>query len=103
MHRLRLARLRRHVLTAVGACLLVAGCGDDAGQAVSRPSDPVEPHECDAAEGSELDATLPREAVDGYRRDDLALWHIPGDQTAIWLVSADGVERWPAGETPLCS
>jgi len=189
MHRLRLARLRRHVLTAVGACLLVAGCGDDAGQAVSRPSDPVEPHECDAAEGSELDvahepgwrpyaaylpwtdrdgcllridvvaerpgpehcewqaartlivgqplgaryttpadttefvrdpagvygrpeltagfdpdATLPPEAVDkGYRRDDLALWHIPGDQTAIWLVSPDGVERWPAGETPLCS
>lgn len=54
--------------------------------------------------GFDPDATLPHEAVDtGYRRDDLALWHIPGDQTAIWLVSPDDVERRPAGETPLCS
>ena len=41
------------------------------------------------------------DAVDsGYRRDELALWHRPSDPSAIWLVSPDGVERWPAGDTP---
>jgi len=182
--------LWRHGAAAiVGACLLVAGCGDDAGQAVAPPSVEVQPHECDAVEGSPLDvahepdwrpyaaylpwtdrdgcllridvlaerpgpehcewqdarslivgqplgaryttsaddvesvrdptgvyerpeitagfdpdATLPADAVDtGYRRADLALWHIPGNQSAIWLVSPAGVERWPAAEPPLCA
>jgi len=58
----------------------------------------------DLSAGFDPDATLPDDAVDsGYRRDDLALWHTPGDQSAIWLVSPDGIERWPAGDTPLCS
>lgn len=48
-------------------------------------------------------ATLPDDAVDsGFRRDDLAVFHTPGDQSAIWLVSPEGVERWPAGDPPLC-
>jgi hypothetical protein len=58
----------------------------------------------DIAAGFDPDAVLPDDAVDsGYRRDDLALWHVPGDASAVWLVSRDGVERWPAGHTPLCS
>jgi hypothetical protein len=56
------------------------------------------------AAGFDADASLPAGAVDsGYRRGDVALWHVPGDQTAIWLVSPDDVERWPAGTPPLCS
>lgn len=57
----------------------------------------------DLTAGFEPRATLPDDALDsGYRRDDLALWHLPGDQSAIWLVSPDGVERWPVGELPVC-
>lgn len=53
--------------------------------------------------GFDPDAELPDDAVDsGYRRHQLQLWHIPGDQSAIWIVSPDGVERWPAGTTPGC-
>ncbi len=54
--------------------------------------------------GFEPDATVPEGAIDsGYRKGGAELWHIPGDQAAIWLVSPNGVERWPAGETPNCS
>lgn len=28
---------------------------------------------------------------------DAALWYVPADDTAIYLVSADRIERWPAG------
>jgi hypothetical protein len=57
----------------------------------------------DLSVGFEPDTALPDDAVDsGYRRDDLALWHRPGDPSAIWLVSRDGVERWPAGDSPDC-
>lgn len=57
----------------------------------------------DLTAGFEPNATLPDDAVDsGFRRDDLAVFHTPGDQSAIWLVSPGGVERWPAGDTPLC-
>ncbi len=55
------------------------------------------------AAGYDPDASLPDDAVDsGFRRDDVSLWHVPGDQTAVWLVSGDTAERWPGGDTPLC-
>jgi hypothetical protein len=58
----------------------------------------------DLTAGFDPGATLPGDAMDsGYRRGNLAIWHIPGDQTAIWLVSPGGVERWPAGDAPLCA
>jgi hypothetical protein len=54
--------------------------------------------------GADPDASLPDDAIDsGYRRGEVWLWHRPGDPSAIWLVSPDGVERWPAGRPPACS
>jgi hypothetical protein len=42
------------------------------------------------------DAALPVGAVDtGYRREGTALWTDPGDESAVYLVSDEGVERWP--------
>jgi hypothetical protein len=53
--------------------------------------------------GLDLDAALPAEARDsGYRRDDARLWTVPGDESAVWLVDGELVERWPAGTPPLC-
>ncbi len=55
------------------------------------------------AAGFEPDATLPPGAIDtAYRSGDLALWIVPGDNSAIYVVSAEGAERWPRGESPLC-
>lgn len=53
--------------------------------------------------GFDPDASLPSAAADsGYRRGKLELWHVPGDRSAIWLRSPNGVEQWPAGEPPGC-
>jgi len=53
--------------------------------------------------GFDPDADLPATAVDsGYRRGDIELWHDPADPSAVWIVSPDHTERWPAGEAPLC-
>lgn len=47
---------------------------------------------------------LPDGAVDsGFRRDGISLWHVPGDQSQVWLVSENSVEQWPAGDPPLCA
>ena len=55
------------------------------------------------AAGFEPDATLPTNSVDsGYRSGDLALWIVPGDDSAIYVVDAAGAERWPSGEAPQC-
>lgn len=55
-------------------------------------------------ESLRLDATLPPTALDtGYRRGAVELWHVADDASSVWLVSAEGVERWPAGETPICN
>lgn len=57
----------------------------------------------DLAAGYEADANVPAEAVDsGFRREGLSLWHVPGDQSAVWVVEGDTAERWPRGEPPLC-
>ncbi len=47
------------------------------------------------------DTVLPPDAVDtGYRLDDQALWKdASGD--SVYLVSDDGIQRWPALEEPL--
>lgn len=53
--------------------------------------------------GFDPEASLPATAVDsGFRRGDIELWHDPADPSAIWMVSPDHTERWPAGESPLC-
>ncbi len=52
----------------------------------------------------DADATLPAEAVDtGYRTEDTQLWIVPDDDSSIYLVEADRVERWPSAEPPVCS
>jgi hypothetical protein len=57
----------------------------------------------DLAQEFDPDAELPGGAVDtGFRRAGSALWHVPGDQTAVWVVAATGIERWPAGRPPGC-
>jgi len=57
----------------------------------------------DKAAGYDPDARLPDDAVDsGFRRDGVSLWHVPGDQSAVWLASGATAERWPRGEPPLC-
>jgi hypothetical protein len=57
----------------------------------------------DLAEAFDPNASLPEDAVDaGFRRAGLALWHEPGDQSAVWIVAPDRVERWPAGTPPVC-
>ena len=49
-------------------------------------------------------ATLPDAAVDtGYRSGTEELWIVPGDSSAIFLVDGDQIERWPLGESVLCS
>ena len=54
-------------------------------------------------ESLDLHATVPPEAVDtGYRLGDVEVWHIPGDESFVWVVSPEGVEKWPSGETPVC-
>jgi hypothetical protein len=53
--------------------------------------------------GLDLDADVPDDAVDtGLRLGDVELWAVLDDPSAVWLASPDGVERWPAGEVPLC-
>ena len=55
------------------------------------------------AAGYDANATVPNEGVDsGFRRGEVALWHVPGDQSAVWLVEGDTAERWPRGDPPLC-
>ena len=50
------------------------------------------------------DATFPADAVDtGYRSEVTELWVVPDDDTSIYLVEADHVERWPRAEPPLCA
>jgi hypothetical protein len=54
--------------------------------------------------GFDPDAMLPDNAVDsGYRQRDTELWTVPGDESAIYVVSGDTIERWPAGEDPPCA
>ncbi len=58
----------------------------------------------DLAEGFVAGADLPDEAVDsGFRRDGISLWHVPEDQSQVWLVSKNSVEQWPEGDPPLCA
>ena len=46
-------------------------------------------------------AALPADAVDtGFRSEVTELWVVPGDDTSIYLVEADHVERWPSAEPP---
>lgn len=55
------------------------------------------------ANGYDPDASLPDDAIDtGFRRGGVSLWHVPGDQSAVWLVSGDTTERWPSGDPPIC-
>jgi hypothetical protein len=56
------------------------------------------------AAGFEPEAVLPENAVDtGYRSGESELWIVPEDSSGIYLVDATGAERWPRGESPLCS
>jgi hypothetical protein len=56
------------------------------------------------AEAFDPDAELPATAVDsGFRRGDAALWHVPGDEGAVWVVAPPITERWPAGTPPGCT
>jgi hypothetical protein len=56
------------------------------------------------AEGFDAEADLPADAVDtGFRRDGVSLWHVPGNQSQVWLVSESSIEKWPGGDTPLCA
>ncbi len=51
----------------------------------------------------EPDATLPETAIDtGYRSGDESLWMVPGDDSAIYVVTDDGVEQWPLAAAPIC-
>jgi len=55
------------------------------------------------AEAFDPNAQVPRDAVDtGFRRGGTALWHVPGDETAVWVVAATHTERWPAAKPPVC-
>lgn len=55
------------------------------------------------ADGFVANADLPDDAVDtGFRREGVSLWHVPGDQSQVWLKSETSVEKWPEGDTPLC-
>ncbi len=57
----------------------------------------------DLAAAYDPDASVPDNAIDsGFRRDGVSLWHVPGDQSAVWFVSVDTAERWPRGDPPLC-
>jgi hypothetical protein len=48
--------------------------------------------------------SLPPDAVDtGFRLRDRELWTSPSDPDAIYINSANGVERWPRGEPPICA
>jgi hypothetical protein len=56
------------------------------------------------SEGVETKAIVPDNAIDsGFRRGGTSLWHIPGDEAAVWLVSGTSAERWPQGESPVCA
>ena len=49
------------------------------------------------------DARLPADAVDtGYRSEGTELWVVPADDTSIYLLEADHVERWPRADPPAC-
>ena len=54
---------------------------------------------------AELDtmAELPSAArATGYQSDNEELWVDPNDDSAIYLVTSDNVERCPRGESVLC-
>lgn len=86
--------------------------GDPLGEPYTSPSDTLhfvrDPNGVfgvpQLSEGFEPDADLPDNAVDsGFRRDGVSLWHVPGDQSQVWLVSDTSIEKWPGGDTPLCA
>jgi len=54
--------------------------------------------------GFDATSTLPTAAkFSGYQSASEELWLVPGDDQYVYLVSGERVERWPAGEPPLCS
>lgn len=57
----------------------------------------------DLAAAYDPEASVPDGAINsGFRRDGVSLWHVPGNQSAVWLVSSNTAERWPRGDPPLC-
>jgi hypothetical protein len=53
-------------------------------------------------DGFDAGAELPANAADTtFRQGDRELWVVPGDDSAIYLRSPDGVERWPLDPTPV--
>jgi hypothetical protein len=47
----------------------------------------------------DADASIPTEARDsGLRWDGYSLWFSPEDDSAVWLMGRDHVERWPLQE-----
>lgn len=66
--------------------------------------DPANEYGAGLDEGFDAQATLPATAqFSGYRSASEELWIVPGDTRYIYLVSGQTVERWPAGEPPLCA
>jgi hypothetical protein len=54
--------------------------------------------------GFSANATLPSGARDtGFRQGERELWLDPTDDSAVYVKSSAGVERWPRGEVPACS
>lgn len=66
--------------------------------------DPANAYRAGLDQGFEARTTLPATAqFSGYRSASEELWLVPGDTQYIWIVSGQNVERWPAGEPPLCA
>lgn len=55
------------------------------------------------APGFSESVEIPDEAVDtGYRRDGMALWVDPADDSAIFVVTGSGTQRWPRSAGRSC-
>ena len=66
--------------------------------------DPANDYGAGLDEGFDAKATLPATAeFSGYRSASEELWIVPGDPRYLYVVSGQTVERWPAGEPPLCA
>jgi len=66
--------------------------------------DPSNAYGAGLDKGFDAQTTLPAAATfSGYRSASEELWTVPGADEYVYVVRGEVVERWPAGEPPLCS